>query len=68
MKDTNAIDKAIRQKCRQELESIVNNFINEIENKIRGEYNSCSFYELKHANVSDKRGFNVMGIEQLKTV
>ena len=68
MKDTNAIDKAIRQKCKQELESIVSNFINEIETKIRGEYNSCSFYELKHANASDKRGFNVMGTEQLKTV
>ena len=70
MKDTNAIEKAIRQKCKQELESIVNNFINELETKIRGEYNSCSFYELKHANASDKdrRGFNVMGTEQLKTV
>jgi len=69
MKDTNAIEKAIRQKCKQELESIVNNFINELETKIRGEYNSCSFYELKHPNaVSDKRGFNVMGTEQLKTV
>ena len=67
MKDTNAIDKAIRQKCRQELESIVNNFINEIETKIRGEYNSCSFYELKHVN-ENKRGFNVMGTQQLKTV
>ena len=69
MKDTNAIDKAIRQKCKQELESIVNNFINEIETKIRGEYNSCSFYELKHdRDNSSKRGFNVMGTEQLKTV
>ncbi len=67
MKDTNAIDKAIRQKCRQELESIVNNFINELETKIRGEYNSCSFYELKHVN-ENKRGFNVMGTSQLKTV
>ena len=68
MKDTNAIDKAIRQKCKQELESIASNIRNEIETKKRGEYNSSSFYELKHANASDKRGFNVMGTEQLKTV
>ena len=68
MKDTNAIDKAIRQKCIQELESIVSSFINEIETKIRGEYNSCSFYDLKHASVSDKKGFSVMGTEQLRTV
>ncbi len=67
MKDTNQIEKAIRQKCVSELESIVNNFINELETKIRGEYNSCSFYELKHAN-ENKRGFNVMGTSQLKTV
>jgi len=66
MKDTNQIEKALRTKCVSELESIVNNFINELETKIRGEYNSCSFYELKHA--SDKRGFNVMGTTQLKTV
>ena len=68
MKDTNQIEKAIRHKCVSALESIVNNFINELETKIRGEYNSCSFYELKHADVSDKRGFNVMGTSQLKTV
>jgi len=65
MKDTNAIEKAIRQKCVSELESIVNNFINELETKIRGEYNSCSFYELKHG---ERKGFNVMGTSQLRTV
>lgn len=69
MKDTNQIEKAIRHKCVIELESIVNNFINELETKIRGEYNSCSFYELKHdRDSSAKRGFNVMGTNQLKTV
>ena len=66
MKDTNQIEKALRAKCVSELESIVNNFINELETKIRGEYNSCSFYKISEA--SDKRGFNVMGTNQLKTV
>ena len=69
MKDTNQIEKALRAKCVSELESIVNNFINELETKIRGEYNNCSYYELKHdRDSSAKRGFNVMGTNQLKAV
>tara|TARA_B100000497_G_scaffold102799_1_gene117474 strand:- start:596 stop:886 length:291 start_codon:yes stop_codon:yes gene_type:complete len=68
MKDTNEIEKAIRDKCVKEINNIVDSFLNEIENKLRGEYNSCSFYELKHASVSDKKGFSVMGTNQLKTV
>ena len=68
MKDTNAIDKAIRGKCVKEINTIVDNFLNEIETKLRGEYNSCSFYDLKHASVSDKKGFSVMGTEQLRTL
>ncbi len=67
MKDTNAIDKAIRQKCEKEIELIVANFLNEIETKLRGEYNESSFYYLKHTS-SPKQRICVMGMEQLKTV
>ena len=66
MKDTNAIDKAIRQKCEKEIWFIVDNFLNEIENKLRSEYNDCSFYNLNSRNTKVK--FTVMGMEQLKTV
>ena len=66
MKDTNAIDKAIRQKCEKEIWFIVDNFLNEIETKLRGEYNDCSFYNLKSPN--RKNEISVMGVEQLKTV
>ena len=66
MKDTNAIDKAIRQKCEKEIELIVANFLNEIENKLRGEYNNSSFYYLNSPNSKVK--LTVMGMDQLKTV
>ena len=66
MKDTNAIDKAIRQKCEKEIWFIVDNFLNEIENKLRSEYNDCSFYYLNSPNTKVK--LTVMGMEQLKTV
>ena len=66
MKDTNAIDKAIRQKCEKEIWFIVDNFLNEIETKLRGEYNATSFYYLNSNNTKVK--FSVMGMEQLKTV
>ena len=66
MKDTNAIDKAIRQKCEKEIWFIVDNFLNEIETKLRSEYNATSFYYLNSPNTKVK--LTVMGMEQLKTV
>ena len=67
MKDTNAIEQAIRDKCKTELESIVNNFINELETKIRGEYNSANYYDFCAPN-SARDSFHVMGTVQLKGV
>ena len=67
MKDTNQIEKAIRDKCVKEINNIVDSFLNEIENKLRGEYNSCSFYTLKHRK-DPKKEISLMGMEQLKTV
>ena len=66
MKDTNAIEKAIRQKCEKEIELIVDNFLNEIETKLRGEYNDISFYYLNSRNTKDQ--VTVMGMDQLKNV
>ena len=67
MKDTNAIEDAIRSKCKLELQSIVNTFMNELETKIRGEYNSANYYDFQAPNYK-KSNFHVMGTEQLKGV
>ena len=67
MKDTNAIEQAIRDKCKTELESIVNNFMNELETKIIGEYGGSSYYDFWPPNDS-KYSFSAMGKLQLKGV
>ena len=67
MKDTNAIEDAIRAKCKKELQSVVNNFMNELENKIRGEYGAVNYYDFKAPN-NKKDNFHVMGTVQLSGV
>lgn len=66
MKDTNAIVKALEDKARKEIEQVVNVFMNELEIKIRGEYNSTNHYEFIPPNGNKK--FSVMGTDQLKNV
>ena len=68
MKDTNAIVKAITDKADKELEQVVDIFMNELELKIRGEYNSTNYYDFIGPNSGGKRSFHVMGTEQLKNV
>tara|TARA_R100001198_G_C5167627_1_gene169935 strand:+ start:534 stop:824 length:291 start_codon:yes stop_codon:yes gene_type:complete len=67
MKDTNAIENAIRSKCKQELNSVVNNFINELETKVRGEYGGVNYYDFNAPN-NKKNSFHVMGMQQLTGV
>ena len=66
MKDTNAIVNALKDKSNRELEQVVDVFMNELETKIRGEYNSSNFYDFKAPNVN--KSFHVMGTVQLKNV
>lgn len=66
MKDTNAIEKALRQKSQKELDNVVDTFINDLEVKIRGEYNSTNYYDFKSPN--GKTSFHVMGTEQMRKV
>ena len=66
MKDTNAIVEALKSKSKKELEQVVNVFMNELEVKIRGEYNSTNYYEFIPPNGNKK--FSVMGTEQIKNV
>ena len=66
MKDTNAIEKALRDKCKQEISKVVDVFMNELEVKIRGEYNSSNYYDFKAPN--GNTSFHVMGTEQMRNV
>ena len=68
MKDTNAIEQALKDKCKKEIEAVVNVFMNELEVKIRGEYNSSNYYDFIGPNGDGKTSFHVMGTEQLKGV
>jgi hypothetical protein len=67
MKDTNAIEEALKVKCKQEITKVIDVFMNELEVKIRGEYGGhTNYYELKGPN--GNKSFHVMGTEQLRNV
>jgi len=68
MKDTNAIEQALKEKCKKEISKVVDVFINELEVKIRGEYNSSNYYDFIAPNNNGKSSFHVMGTEQLRNV
>ena len=68
MKDTNAIEEALRDKCKKEISKVVDVFMNELEVKIRGEYNGANYYDFIGPNSGGKRSFHVMGTEQLRNV
>ena len=68
MKDTNAIEQALKDKCKKEISKVVDVFINELEVKIRGEYNSSNYYDFVGPNSNGKANFHVMGTEQLRNV
>lgn len=68
MKDTNAIEKALRDKCTKEISKVVDVFMNELEVKIRGEYSSANYYDFSPPNNGGKASFHVMGTEQLRNV
>ena len=68
MKDTNAIERALTDKCKKEINKVVDVFMNELEVKIRGEYNSSNYYDFIGPNGNGKASFHVMGTEQLRNV
>jgi len=68
MKDTNAIEQALKDKSKKEIEKVVDVFMHELETKIRGEYNSTNYYDFIAPNGGGKASFHVMGTEQLKSV
>jgi len=66
MKDTNAIVEALKDKSKKEINKVVDVFMNELEVKIRGEYNAINYYEFIPPDGNKK--FSVMGTEQLRNV
>ena len=61
MKDTNAIEKAIKVKINKEIEEIVNNFIYDLKHKIKP-YGGSMFYRFKFENTET----NLMKINSIK--
>ncbi len=69
MKDTNAIEKAIRQKIRIEIEEIVDKFLHDVQVKLRDKYNNVSFYDItKDSGNGIKQEVSVHGMHQLKNI
>ena len=50
MKDTNAIEKALKKKINNEIEEIVDDFIQDLKNKIKKPYGGSMFYRFKFKN------------------
>ena len=61
MKDTNAIEKALKLKINKEIEEIVNNFIYDLKHKIKP-YGGSMFYRFKFENTET----NLMKINSIK--
>ena len=68
MKDTNAIEQALKDKCKKEISKVIDVFMSELEVKIRGEYNSSNYYDFIGPNSNGKANFHVMGTEQMRNV
>ena len=67
MKDTNAIEKALKKKVDREIELIVDSFVNTIEIQLRTKYNSNrNYYDLEKP--SKDESFFVQGTTGLTTV
>jgi len=67
MKDTNAIEKALKERVSAECREIVNDFISDLE-KLSNKYGGSSFYDFKESNARDARTFMVSGISKVKNV
>ena len=69
MKDTNAIEQALKEKCQNEIRDVVDNFMSDLQSKIRSKYNETNYYDFTHpSGDASKSSFSVMGTKQLKNV
>jgi len=67
MKDTNAIEKALKLKVSNELRDIVNRFTADIE-KISNKYGGKIFYDFKQFSYDEGKEFSVDGVAKVNGV
>ena len=67
MKDTNAIEKALKERVSAECREIVDDFISDLE-KLSNKYGGSMFYDFKESNASDARMFMVDGTHKVASV
>jgi len=68
MKDTNAIEKALKNKINEECKEIVDKFITDLE-KLEKKYGAVSsFYDFKKDSTSDATQFMVQGTYKVSCV
>ena len=67
MKDTNAIEKALKQKISKELRDIVDSFTDDVK-KISDKYGGKIFYDFKQYSTNEGVEFHVQGISLVNGV
>ena len=60
MKDTNEIEKALKERVNAECRAIVDDFVSDLI-KLQKKYGGCSFYDFKKDRSEDTREFMVTG-------
>jgi|3_EtaG_2_1085321.scaffolds.fasta_scaffold271541_2 hypothetical protein len=56
MKDTNAIEKALKKKIELEIKEVVDDIVATIDTKFRKKYNDISFYDFHKPGAEDYSG------------
>ena len=67
MKDTNAIEKALKVKVNAELREIVDKFIADLA-QLQSKYGGSSFYDFKKDGSADSTNFHVQGTHGVTNV
>jgi len=67
MKDTNAIEEALKRKVSNELRDIIDRFTNDVE-KISDKYGGNMFYNFKESSSNEGVKFYVDGITKVNNV
>ena len=70
MKNTNALERAIQQKVKREIEKIVDKFLHDIQIELRDKYNAVSFYDITKDSGEEARREKILvhGMHQLKNI
>ena len=67
MKDTNAIEKALKQKINVECREIVDKFVTDLE-KLSNKYGGSMFYDFQADGAADSTRFHVQGFHGVTKV